>query len=82
MLSLTILLFTSFSKADCNPWVDSATCNSKAVYKNKDPSNGFSWSKYGDLLHPRSRHFSIVLRKNQQDRAIAYHIAGYGKCKL
>merc|ERR1712150_100826 len=62
----------------CNIWQDTATCNSKQVWRNQDPSNGFQWLKYGDLMYPRSRHHSMLMYETQTNAQL-FHIAGYGK---
>jgi len=68
-----------FQSETCNIWQDTATCNSQYVYRNNDPTNGFQWLAYGTLLHPRSRHFSIVMGDSGQSYNQLFHIAGYGK---
>lgn len=66
------------SDFNCNPFQDSAACNSKKVYRNQDPTNGFSWFDYGDLMKPRSRMHTIIMGEKGQT-AQMFHVAGYAK---
>jgi hypothetical protein len=67
-----------YSNKECNFWADAASCNSKRVYRNVDPTRGFTWSSYGSLMNTRSR-FSSILVGFQNQVPNLFHVAGYAK---
>lgn len=55
----------NFKSESCNIWQDTASCNSKKVFRNQDPSQGFEWFEFGEMANPRSRHYSIVVQNEE-----------------
>ena len=58
---------------DYDYWEDAAKFNTNKVYKNRDPSQNYSWELHGCMLRSRAKHSTVWLKGQ------LFHIAGHAK---